>query len=74
MLYFGASSSVSQHGMMLRPHPLNYPANWSTQECNEMTATDTVKLRAIKVVSTDTLEQGRQTATKNVRHFNTYIF
>jgi len=29
-----------------------------------MTATDTVKLRAIKVVTTDTLEQGSQTATK----------
>lgn len=64
LLYFGAASSVSQHGMMFGPHPLNYPANWSTLECNEMTAMDTVKLRAIKVVTTDILEQGRQTATK----------
>jgi hypothetical protein len=61
--------------MMFRPHPLNYPANWSTLECNEMAATDTVKLQAIKVVCTGALEQGSQTATKeNVRHMYMYIF
>jgi hypothetical protein len=75
LLYFGASSSVSQHGMMFRPHLLNYPANWSTLECNEMTAMDTVKLQAIKVVCTDALEQGSQMATKEkVRHMYMYIF